>query len=85
MIENAPRKKHLAELVMKTIRDYERYRDPWHMIKIHLAAGGWPRALPSPMRPKRPYPARGFERKIAAAVTIETRYSHAFGVNLEFA
>ncbi len=37
VIENAPRKKKLGKLFIRTIRDYENYRDAWHLIKAHLS------------------------------------------------
>ncbi len=39
VIENAPRKKKMGKLFIRTIRDFQNYRDAWHLIKDHLAEG----------------------------------------------
>lgn len=39
VIEKAPRKKKMGKLFIRTIRDYENYRDAWHLIRDHLSEG----------------------------------------------
>ncbi len=37
VIEQAPRKKKMGKLSIRAIRDYESYRDAWHLISDHLS------------------------------------------------